>query len=374
MRAAIVGGLVMTTLAAFVFACGSDDNNSSNNNTNDAGTTTPTRPPTTTSDAGSTATFPTTYAGCGVFPRESAWNQDVSTLAVDTAATQVLADNYDNSNIGINFGKVDSGLGYIISKGAAATTQASFTLYSSTSDAERNQIDKVACPTGTTGDTCYPIPLTAKSSDGKVLLFLDTNGAPNNCTVYEVSDLTQVEADNQEVDFTSKWSLNSAALKTVQYRSTSKSGTSIFAGILKREDITKGTLTHALRVTMPADRIRNAFVSPATHSTGDTDQTGTEYFPMGTRLRLKASVAETGFTGDALIIVRGLKKYGIIVADAHGTRSGNEPITIDGESDDGWNINEDNGGLSTTLVDKIKITDFEVVNTNQAPVTQTQTN
>lgn len=369
MRAAIVGGLVMTSLAAFVFACGSDDNNSSNNNNTDAGTTTTTRPPTTTSDAGSTTTFPTTYAGCGVFPRDSAWNQDVSTLAVDTALTQVLTDNYDGDTVGINFGKAEDGLGYIINKGAAATAQAAFTLYN---DTERTQSDKVACPAGTTGDTCYPIPLTAKSAitynRSKYLLFLDTNGAPNNCTVYEIADLTQIEASN-DVEFTAKWSLNSSALKTVQYRSMSLSGTSVFAGLLKREDVTKGTLTHALRVTMPSNRIRNAFVSPATHSSGNNDDT--ERFPMGTRLRLKASVAETGFTGDALIIVRGLKKYGVIVADDNN-RAGNSsnPIVIDGEQDDSWNVSDDNG-LSTTLGEALKVTDFEVVNTNQAAVTQT---
>lgn len=375
MRAAIVGGLVMTSLAAFVFACGSDDNNSSTSNTTDAGTNTTTRPPTTTSDAGSTTTYPTTYAGCGVFPRDSAWNQDVSTLAVDTALTQVLADNYDNDTVGINFGRSGDGLGYIINKGAAATTQAAFTLYSYYSDAERNQADKVACPAGITGDTCYPIPLTAKSTmanNDQFLLFLDTNGAPNNCTVYEVSDLTQIEATNEEVDFTSKWSLNSSALKTAQFRSASLSGTSIFAGLLKREDVTKGTVTHALRVTMPSNRIRNAFVSPATHSSGNNSDT--ERFPMGTRLRLKASVVETEFTGDALIIVRGLKKYGVIVADDNN-RAGNssKPIVIDGEQDESWNVQEDGNGLSTTLGDKLQITDFEVVNTNQAAVTQTTT-
>lgn len=371
MRAAIVGGLVMTSLAAFVFACGSDDNNnSSNNNNTDAGTTTTTRPPTTTSDAGSTTTFPTTYAGCGVFPRDSAWNQDVSTLAVDTALTQVLTDNYDGDTIGINFGRAGDELGYIINKGAAATTQAAFRIYN---DTERAQIDKVACPAGTTADTCYPIPLTSKSTftknDSKYLLFLDTTGAPNNCTVYEVADLSQVEAEN-DVEFTSKWPLNSSALKTVQFRSTSLSGTSIFAGLLKREDVTKGTVTHALRVTMPSNRIRNAFVSPATHS--NATRSDTERFPMGTRLRLKASVAETEFTGDALIIVRGLKKYGVIVADDNN-RAGNssQPIVIDGEQDESWNVQEDSNGLSSTLGDKVKITDFEVVNTNQAAVTQT---
>jgi len=370
MRGPIVGGLVFVSLAAAAFACGSSDNNSSSS-TADAGVDssyvyTPVNPGS-TYDA-STSTFTTTYGGCSVFPLASAWNTDVTTAAVDTTLTTQLTDSFGTGNtIHLNFGRTDYGRGYIVTTGTAATTQLAITL---NDDLARTQSDKIACPAGTTGDTCYPIPTSAKVSDNGKLIFLDTTGTPSNCTVYELlnpsTDRDGALRTEQDVDFASVWKLNSAALKTDQFRAVSASGTSIFAGLLKREDITKGTLTHALRATMPTKNIRQSFVHPATWS--DSTSSDTTRFPMGTRLRLKAAIAETSYTGDALILIRGLKKYGVILADHNDTSqvSSSASLSIDGEVNDGWVMDDSTNGLNDKIADVIQITDFEVVNTGVA--------
>ena len=367
MRGPIVGGLIFVSLAAAAFACGSSSNNTSSSGADagyDSGYVYTSPGTSTTYDASTSTTATTTFAGCNVFLSGSAWNTDVSTSAVDATQTTQLTTSFGTGDtIHLNFGKTDDTRGYIINTGTAATTPIGLTINSGATNVA--QSDKVACPSGVTGDTCFPIPTTAKISNdnNNTVLFLDTTGTPTGCTAYEV---TQASARSgalkpeQDVEFAAKWPLNSNNLKTDQFRSASVSGTSILAGLLKREDITKGTLTHALRVTMPTKYIRNAWVHPATWS--NATSTDTTRFALGTRFRLKASVVETSFTGDALIIIRGLKKYGVILTDGV---NGND-FSIDGETNDGWTMDDSATGLNDKIADVINITDFEIVNTGAA--------
>ena len=70
-------------------------------------------------------------------------------------------------------------------------------------------------------------------------------------------------------------------------------------------------LDHALRFTV--SKTQRAHVYPATHDAGDTDSTS--YPPMGLRVRLKADFDISGFPPVVQTILRGLKKYGMMVAD-----------------------------------------------------------
>ena len=53
--------------------------------------------------------------------------------------------------------------------------------------------------------------------------------------------------------------------------------------------------------------------------------------PMGLRLRLKASYSLEGFSGQALVIMQALKRFGLIVAD------NGSPWYITGAPNAGWN-------------------------------------
>jgi hypothetical protein len=72
-----------------------------------------------------------------------------------------------------------------------------------------------------------------------------------------------------------------------------------------------GAIRHALRVTVP--RSQRAYVAPARHFASSDRDPGLP--PMGLRLRLKASFDLRPFRGQALVILRALKRYGLIVAD-----------------------------------------------------------
>ena len=60
-------------------------------------------------------------------------------------------------------------------------------------------------------------------------------------------------------------------------------------------------------------RTQRGYIHPATHfasSSSDPDLP-----PMGLRLRLKAGYSLAAFHGESLIVLRALKRYGLIVAD-----------------------------------------------------------
>ena len=105
-------------------------------------------------------------------------------------------------------------------------------------------------------------------------------------------------------------------------------------------------LTHAVRFTVV--RSRRAYVAPATHfASRNNDPT---LPPMGMRVRLKADYDLAGFPPAAQVILQGLKKYGMILAD-----NGSDWF-ITGAPDKRW----DDEVLNT--LKRVQGKDFEVVN------------
>jgi hypothetical protein len=70
---------------------------------------------------------------------------------------------------------------------------------------------------------------------------------------------------------------------------------------------------------------------------------------MGLRLRLKASFSLKGFSGQALVILRALKRYGLIVAD------NGSPWYITGAPSPHWNE------ASILQMESVSGADFEAV-------------
>ncbi|MGH7592231.1 MAG: hypothetical protein ACRELE_00015, partial [Gemmatimonadales bacterium] len=73
------------------------------------------------------------------------------------------------------------------------------------------------------------------------------------------------------------------------------------------------------------------------------------YAPMGMRVRLKASFDVSGYPAPAQVILRALKKYGMIVAD-NGSN-----FFLSGTADVRWDDNVNN------TLKQVKVGDFEVV-------------
>lgn len=295
------------------------------------------------------------HAGCRIFPNDNPWNQDVTGLPVDTdLMTSVMPGMNGSTGLHPDWGTLTEGYGIPITVGKAASPPAIITFHTSYGPGES---DKLACPNAADGAYCYPIPLDAKIEGGtgastnsdRHVLFLATDGAPNDCTLYELYNAYNPANGGYSVGSSAIWKLSSNALRTEGWTSADAAGLPVLAGLVRREEVERGEITHAIRFTM--DATRNAYIHPATHAAGSDDAS---LPPMGLRLRLKATIAEAGFTGPSLVVVRAMKKYGIILAD-----NGSDWY-ISGESNEAWANDMD--GLVSQL-GKVKGSDFEIVKT-----------
>ncbi len=109
----------------------------------------------------------------------------------------------------------------------------------------------------------------------------------------------------------SVFDLKTNKLRPTGWTSADAAGLPIFPAVVRYDELQRGEIKHALRVTVR--RTRRAFVAPATHYASPwTD----ENLPrMGERLRLRADFDVSKFSSPARTILIALKRYGMFVAD-----------------------------------------------------------
>ena len=105
--------------------------------------------------------------------------------------------------------------------------------------------------------------------------------------------------------------LTTNQLRPLGWTSADAAGLPIFPAVVRYDELQRGIVEHAMRVTVR--RTRRAYVAPATHFASRYDNP--EYPRMGERLRLKANFDISSFSPEVRAILKGLKKYGMFVAD-----------------------------------------------------------
>jgi len=109
----------------------------------------------------------------------------------------------------------------------------------------------------------------------------------------------------------SVFNLRSNKLRPDGWTSTDAAGLPIFPAIIRYDELKRGMVAHAMRVTVR--RSRRAYVAPATHFASRL--TDPNLPRMGERIRLKADYPISGFSLQTQAVLKGLKKYGMFVAD-----------------------------------------------------------
>jgi len=108
------------------------------------------------------------------------------------------------------------------------------------------------------------------------------------------------------------FNLRSNALRPDGWTSADAAGLPIFPLLARYHEVVRaGAIDHALRVTVA--RTQRGYIHPATHFASSRRDPSLP--PMGLRLRLKASFSLAGYHGQALVVLRALRRYGLIVAD-----------------------------------------------------------
>ncbi|MBV1851203.1 hypothetical protein [Catellatospora tritici] len=253
-------------------------------------------------------------AACGVFPADSIWRLDVSKLPVHASSAAYVGSIGTDAHMHPDFG---SGLWEGAPIGIPVTT------------VKPNQA-KVKVTFEYSGESDkgpYPIPADAKVEGGRgsdgdrhVILY-----DPVACKVYELyaayPNGTAWRAGSGAI-----FDLRSNRLRPAGWTSADAAGLSIFAGLVRYDEVVKGRIDHALRITVP--RSRDTYLWPARHAASDRSDASLP--PMGLRLRLKASVDVSKFPKQARVVAEAMKRYGVIVAD------NGSPWYLSGAPDDRW--------------------------------------
>lgn len=292
--------------------------------------------------------------GCQIFPADNPWNQDISSLPMHPRAAQILAEMNPTKTLHPDWGDWSTnhyGIPWVSGTGAPA---APITWTASWGPSES---DSKPCAGG---DFCYPIPPDAPIEGGpdadsnadRHVLFLDTAGAPNNCTLYELYMAQNYADGHWTAGNGAIFDLGSNALRPAGWTSADAAGLPILPGLVRVEEVLAGEIKHAMRFTVR--RSAKGYIPPATHAAG---RDGTDLPPMGLRVRLRADYPVESATPHAQVILRAMQTYGLILAD-----NGSDWF-ITGDSDDRWEPLMDDviGGLR-----QVRGSDFEVVDTGAA--------
>lgn len=137
------------------------------------------------------------------------------------------------------------------------------------------------------------------------------------------------------------------------------SGLSLFAGMVKFEEVRSGRIDHALNWAAPANTVSQfEFVRPAS----DTDWlaykgSGSYQLPYGARLRLKRTVDISRFGPQSKAIAQALETYGMFLADTAHENTLYTAAPLDGSG--GWDASD------LASLERLRITDFDVVDVGQ---------
>jgi hypothetical protein len=270
---------------------------------------------------------------CPIFPATNSWNQRVDKLPVAAASDAIVRSIGEGDHVHADFG---SGLWDGGPIGIPITVV--------DSSVPRSFVDFGYADESDPGP--YPLPDDVSieggpSADGdRHAVIVDSE----TCFLYELFALyPSWSAGSGAI-----WDLTSNALRPRGWTSADAAGLPILPGLARYDEVAVGSIDHALRFTVR--RSRRAYIYPARHFA--SSYTSRTLPPMGLRLRLRRNYPVADFPPQAQVVLRALKRYGMIVADNGSS------WYVSGAPDPGW----DNDDLHT--LHRVKGSDFRVVDTS----------
>jgi hypothetical protein len=267
-------------------------------------------------------------SNCPLFPSTNVWNKRVDSLPVAANSAALIKAIGRSLPLHPDFA---SYLGYGIPYNVVDSTTQRKTVAFDYDD----ESDHVP----------YPIPGTPKTEGGsdRHLLMWDTEA----CRLYELFNARKTPS-GWHAGSGATWDLSSNALRPNRWTSADAAGLPILPGLVRREEVMAGAILHAIRFTAP--RTRSSHIYPARHHAGAGSCSCLP--PMGLRVRLKKYFDVRGFSPRMQVILRAMKRYGMILAD------NGSPWYFSGTSNVRWNDDELN------QLKSLRGHDFEVVDTS----------
>jgi hypothetical protein len=235
-----------------------------------------------------------------LFPDDSPWNADVSGAPLDPRSDALIA-SCGIRNLHPDFGTVwegaPIGIPYVVVGGDQPRVPVSFT-YVDESDRGPYPVPADA-----------PIEGGASSTGDRHVLVLERDA----WRLYELFDAHPLDGGTRwTAGSGAVFDLSSNALRPAGWTSADAAGLPILAGLIRYDEaVEMGEIRHALRFTCP--HTRRAYVPPARHWASSS--TDANLPPMGMRVRLAGNFDVSGFPAEVQVILRALKRYGMLLAD-----------------------------------------------------------
>ncbi len=256
------------------------------------------------------------------FPLDAVWNQDVSALPADPNSAAMIAAGGAWGTGGTRF-QIDFSMHTLYTAGKVTTP---------TPLAPLSGYYLPDCDTGVS----VPLP-TPGAIEGSNNYTCDL--ANNDCHLFVVDGNTLYESYQTTVDASGlhsqclvRWRLDLVYPQNGRgdgCTSADAAGFPMAPLIFGPDEVyaaiqTNGDLGHAIRFILPNSRMRRgAYVHPASHN-GAPSSSSPDAIPYGAHLRLQAGFDISPYNPAARVILRTLKKYGMLLSDG-----GNIPLTAD---------------------------------------------
>jgi hypothetical protein len=243
-------------------------------------------------------------AALQVFPPDNPWNEDVSKLPLLPNSARMIAGIGPDKSFAYNLD-----MGFILVPKDQKKIDLKATEYPDESDRGPFPIPDNAPIEGWPIEGGKLEDVQRKGDGDRHVIVVD----PVNRTLYEFYQGRKTD-DGWRVAQSSVFDLKSNKLRPDGWTSSDAAGLPIFPAVVRFDEVDRGMVEHAMRFTVK--KTRRAYVYPATHyasSLKDPDLPR-----MGERFRLRQDFDVSGFSPHVQAILKGLKKYGMFVADNGG--------------------------------------------------------
>ncbi|HEV7731197.1 MAG TPA: hypothetical protein VGR62_03500 [Candidatus Binatia bacterium] len=279
---------------------------------------------------------------CPVLPADNIWNRDISTMPVHAMSATWIDSIGAGDPLHPDFGAgpyhgKTLGIPYVVIGATQPLVPITFEYF------DESEPGPYPIPPNVPVEGGGSKPSVGRG-DAHVLLVQE-----GTCQLWEVfAARTKRKGASWTAGSGAIYDLGSNALRPDGWTSADAAGLPILPGLLRYDEIVAGEVTHAIRFT--TDRTQRAYVWPARHYASSS--TDPALPPMGIRVRLKATFDVSTYSPTNQIILNGMKRYGMLLAD------NGAPWFISGAPDRRWD-DEDLHALTT-----LHGNDFEVVDTS----------
>jgi len=244
---------------------------------------------------------------CSVFPADNVWNMDVRGLAVHPkSAVWKRASHAGKTRLHPDFGPPDYGILFDVVDSSHQTVSIDF-VYADESD-----------------PGLYPFgdDIAIEGGSDRHAIMVDADA----CALYELYAAHWADGD-PTAGSGAIFDLTSNDLRPAGWTSADAAGLPILPGLVRYDEVfgAEPGIDHAIRFTVSCTFDR--YLWPARHRAGVNDR---RCPPMGARFRLRGGFPIGDFGRKAQIVLRAMKRYGLIVAD-----NGSDWY-FQGTVDDGW--------------------------------------